>query len=89
MDDVPVLLYCPKPCCKLLFSDLPSTVPYWNYCQSFMCKYNRNAYNVTFCIFSCRALNNFYKLLSYVMRNTNIDLIINIMSKRPVLLPKF
>ena len=27
----PVLLYCPKPCCKFSFNGfLPSTVPYWN-----------------------------------------------------------
>ena len=31
MDGAPVLLHCPKTCCKLSFSGfLPLTVPYWN-----------------------------------------------------------
>ena len=28
-----------------------------------MCDYNRNTHNGAFCIFSCKTLNNFYKLL--------------------------
>ena len=68
MDDVPVLFYCPKPCCKLSFSGfLPSTVLCWNYCRSLICHYNRNTHNVAFCIFSCRIWNNFYKLLVLIV----------------------
>ena len=49
-----------------------------------MCHYNPNTHNVTFCIFSCKNLNNFYKLLVIIvtlMKNKSIHLISNIMSK--------
>ena len=60
MDGAPALLYCPKLRCKLSFSDfLPSAVSYWNY--------DRNTHNVFFCIFSCRTLNNSYKLLVIIV----------------------
>ena len=62
------LLYCPKPSCKRLFSGfLLSTVPYWNYCISLICHYNRNTHNVAFYIFSCRTLNDFYKPLVIIV----------------------
>ena len=32
-----------------------------------MCHFNRNAHNVAFCVFSCRALNNFYELLVIIV----------------------
>ena len=44
-----------------------STVPYWNYYKLLKCHYNCNTHNVAFCIFSCRTLNNFCKLLVTVM----------------------
>ena len=70
MDGAPVLLYCQKPCCKLLFSDfLPSPGPYWNLCKSLKRHYNHNTHNIAFCIFSCKNLNNFYKLLIIVICN--------------------
>ena len=76
MDGAPVLLFCPKPCCKLPFSGfLPSTVPYWNQYRLLICHYNRNTHNVAFCIFSCRKL-------PYVMKNKRTDHISKIMSKR-------
>ena len=57
-----VLLFCPKPCCRLSFSGfLFLTIPNLNYCRSLICHYNRNTHNVAFCIFSCRTFNNFYK----------------------------
>ena len=49
MGGAPVFLYCPKPYCKLLFSDfLLSTIPDWNKCKSLMCDCNRNTPNDTF-----------------------------------------
>ena len=63
MDGALVLLFCPKPCCNYhLVVSCPQqchigiNVDYW-------CHYNRNTHNVAFCIFSCRTLNNWYKLL--------------------------
>ena len=68
MDGAPVLLFCPKPCCKLSLSDfLPSTVPYWNYCRLLICHYNRNTLNVAFCIFSCKTFNNLYDELVIIV----------------------
>ena len=43
-----------------------------------MCHYNRNTHNITFCIFLCRTLSNFYKIMKY----KSIDPRRNIMSKR-------
>ena len=68
MDGAPVLLFCPKPCCKLSFSGfLHSTVPYWNQCRLLICHYNRNTGNVAFYIFSCKTLNNLCKILVIIV----------------------
>ena len=49
MNGAPVLLYCPKPCCKSPFNGfLPSAVPCWNQRGSLICHYNRNTHNVAF-----------------------------------------
>ena len=49
-----------------------------------MCHFNRNAHNVAFCIFSCRALNNFYELLVIIVicNEKQNHLTSNNMSKR-------
>ena len=49
-----------------------------------MCHFNRNAHNVAFCVFSCRALNNFYELLVIIVicNEKQNHLTSNNMSKR-------
>ena len=68
MDRAPVFFYCLKLCCKLSFSAfLPSTVPHSNWSKSLTCHFNHNTHNITFCIFTCRTLKNFYKLLVMIV----------------------
>ena len=49
-----------------------------------MCHFNRNAHNVAFCVFSCRALNIFYELLVIIVicNEKQNHLTSNNMSKR-------
>ena len=69
MDGAPALLYCPKPCCRLLFSGFYPQQFYPQHIGIHVdhCHYNSNTHNVAFCIFSFRTLNNLYKLLAIIV----------------------
>ena len=56
-----------------------------------MYHYNHHTYDVAFCIFSCKTLSNFHKLLVKIAmcdENKRIDLVRSIISKYTVFLPK-